>query len=122
MNVEIVLGDDLVARFPAALEVLSDYGKDAREAVLDQLSDNLRTMVQESYRDADVDVSTSPLAASLSGQTTDIIVWGECSDDSLEMLTMVLMDIVDLAASDLFSDALNVQSLCQEFTSGWQAA
>ena len=122
MNVEIVLGDDLVARFPAALEVLSDYGKDAREAVLDQLSDNLRTMVQESYRDADVDVSTSPLAASLSGQTTDIIVWGECSDDSLEMLTMVLMDIVDLAASDLFSDAIEVQSLCQEFTSGWQAA
>ena len=122
MNVEVTLGDDLVSRFPLAKSVLEEYGREAREAVFDQLSDNLRIMLQDSYRDADIEVSSSPLASSLSGVATDIVVWGECSDDSLEMVTMVLMDIVDLAASDLFSDALNVQSLCQEFTSGWQAA
>ena len=122
MNVEVTLGDDLVSRFPLAKSVLEEYGREAREAVFDQLSDNLRIMLQDSYRDADIEVSSSPLASSLSGVATDIVVWGECSDDSLEMVTMVLMDIVDLAASDLFSDAIEVQSLCQEFTSGWQAA
>lgn len=122
MNVEVTLADDLVSRFPLAKSVLEEYGREAREAVFDQLSDNLRVMLQESYRDADIEVSSSPLASSLSGVATDIVVWGECSDDALEMMTMILMDVVDLAASDLFSDALNVQSLCQEFTSGWQAA